>query len=181
MFGEPCLLLGWHARLPKLSMLAAICYIPPPCLQAFLALAGSPTAYSGKPGAGVTEAKLAGGSPAEFLALDGRELGQALRGQAGRDALISSTQGGVLSIRDSRWKFIPGSGKPGNAKSEAVVPGNEDDAARDAREQAVDRLFDLLADPAERNNVASLNAEVVQRLKEMLSAEKAKGFNQPLP
>ncbi len=128
-----------------------------------------------------TFTKLAGGSPAEFLALDGRELGQALRGQAGRDALISSTQGGLLSIRDSRWKFIPGSGKPGNAKSQAVVPGNEDDAARDAREQAVDRLFDLLADPAERNNVASLNAEVVQRLKEMLSAEKAKGFSQPLP
>ena len=59
---EPCLLLGWHARLPKLSTLAAIWYIPPACLQAFLALAGSPTAYSGKPGAGVTEAKLAGGS-----------------------------------------------------------------------------------------------------------------------
>ena len=128
-----------------------------------------------------TFTKLAGGDAAEFLALDGRDQGQALRGEIGRDLLISSTQGGVLSIRDKRWKFIPGSGKPGNAKSQAIVPGSDLDAARDAREQATDRLFDLLADPAERNNVAALNAEVTQRLRQALDAEKAKGFSQPLP
>ena len=57
---------AWMALLPTLT---AVPPPPPPppaclpaCLQAFLVLAGSATAYSGKPGAGATEAKLAGGS-----------------------------------------------------------------------------------------------------------------------
>jgi arylsulfatase A-like enzyme len=125
--------------------------------------------------------RAAGGDPSDFTALDGCDMVPTLQGGQGRDLLISSTQGGLLSIRDQRWKFIPGSGKPGNVKSQAVIAGHQEDAARDSKEQALDRLFDLIADPAERNNVAALNPEIVQRLKGLLEEEKAKGFNTPLP
>jgi arylsulfatase A-like enzyme len=125
--------------------------------------------------------RAAGGDPSDFTAMDGRDMVPALQGGHGRDFLISSTQGGLLSIRDHRWKFIPGSGKPGNVKSQAVIAGSQEDAARDAKEQALDRLFDLIADPGERSNVAALNPDVVQRLKASLEEEKAKGFNAPIP
>jgi hypothetical protein len=56
-------LLKW----PSCHADCCICRTPltaclPACLQAFLALSGSATAYSGKTGAGATEAKLAGGN-----------------------------------------------------------------------------------------------------------------------
>jgi len=126
--------------------------------------------------------RLAGGDPAEFLKQDSVDSSAALLGGAGRDLLISSTQGGQLSIRDARWKYIPGTGKQGKAawKSVAVQPGKAEDFKRDAAEQGKDRLFDLLADPSERNNVAAANPEVVARLKAALEAERAKGFNLPL-
>lgn len=125
--------------------------------------------------------KVAGGDPSDFMKLDGRNMLAALRGGKGRDLVISSTQGGMLSVRDHRWKFIPGSGKPGSVKGQAVIAGNAEDAVRDAKEQVSDRLFDLIADPAERNNIAALNPEIVQRMRAWLDEEKAKGFNAPLP
>jgi hypothetical protein len=52
---------------------------------------------------------------------------------------------------------------------------------RDRQEQSGPRLFDLLADPAERKNVAAENPEVVARLRAKLDEQKAKGVAQPLP
>ncbi|MFM9147640.1 MAG: sulfatase-like hydrolase/transferase, partial [Verrucomicrobiota bacterium] len=126
--------------------------------------------------------RLAGGDPAAFASLDSRDHSAALVGGAGRALLISSTQGGQLSIRDERWKYIPGTGQKGKGagKSAAVQPGRAEDFRRDAVEQAGDRLFDLVADPSERRNLAPANPEVVARLKAALAAERAKGFNQPL-
>ena len=133
--------------------------------------------------------KVAGGDPAEFLKLDSVDSSAALTGGLGRETLISSTQSNQVSIRDARWKFIPGSGAPGKAKkiaAKAVGPlvdllGSEADLERDRREQAGPRLYDLLADPAERHNLAAANPEVVARLKAELDAQKAKGVGQPLP
>ena len=133
--------------------------------------------------------RLAGGDPGEFLKLDGLDISAALAGGAGRPTLFSSTQGNQVSIRDARWKFIPGSGGPGKAKKiapKATGPlvdllGGEEDLERDRREQVGPRLFDLLADPAERRNLAAENPEVVARLKAELDALKAKGVGQPLP
>ena len=123
---------------------------------------------------------IAGGDPSGFQALDSLDVSKALVGGAGREFLISGTQSGQLSIRDARWKFIPGSGRKWAGKTEAVVPGKPADAERDAVEQAGPRLFDLVADPAERRNLAAENPEVVARLKAKLDAEKARGFLQPL-
>jgi arylsulfatase A-like enzyme len=129
--------------------------------------------------------KVAGGDPAEFLKLDSVDSSAALTGGQGRETLISSTQGAVLSIRDARWKFISGVGAPGKGKK-AQGPlvdllGAEAEQANDRRDQAGPRLFDLQADPGERNNVAKEHPEVVARLKALLEAQRAKGVLQPLP
>jgi hypothetical protein len=133
--------------------------------------------------------KVAGGDPAEFLKLDGVDTSAALKGGAGRETVISSTQANTLSIRDARWKFIPGVGAPAKAKNagaKATGPlvallGSAEDLERDRQEQSGPRLFDLLADPAERKNVAAENPEVVARLRAKLDEQKAKGVAQPLP
>jgi arylsulfatase A-like enzyme len=129
--------------------------------------------------------KVAGGDPAEFLKLDSVDSSAALTGGPGRETLISSTQGNVLSIRDARWKFISGVGAPGKGKK-AQGPlvdllGSEADQAADRRDQAGPRLFDLQADPGERNNLAKEHPEVVARLRSLLEAQRAKGVAQPLP
>mgnify|MGYP003862559211 CR=1 FL=1 len=61
--------------------------------------------------------------------------------------------------------------------------GSRSDRAieRDRREQTGPRLYDLLADPSERKNVAAEQPEVVARLRAKLEEQKAKGVAQPLP
>jgi arylsulfatase A-like enzyme len=129
--------------------------------------------------------KVAGGDPADFLKLDSVDSSAALTGGQGRETLISSTQGAMLSIRDARWKFISGVGAPGKGKK-AQGPlvdllGSEVDQSNDRRDQSGPRLFDLQNDPGERNNVAKDHPEVVARLKTLLEAQRAKGVQQPLP
>lgn len=124
--------------------------------------------------------KLAGGDPAEFLALDGVDVSAAFSGGPGRDHIISSTQALNLSYRDARWKYIPGMGKR-RAKSQAVVDRNEQNDEIENLNAANDRLFDLQADPGEKHNVIKDHPEVAARLKAALEAAKAKGVAQPLP
>jgi len=133
--------------------------------------------------------KVAGGDPAEFLRLDGVDTSAALTGGPGRETIISSTQANTLSIRDERWKFIPGWGAPGKAKNGAAkatgplvaLLGSEEDMERDRRDQTGPRLFDLQNDPAERKNVAAEHPDIVARLRAKLEEQKAKGVAQPLP
>jgi hypothetical protein len=91
----------------------------------------------------------------------------------------------VVSIRDARWKFIPGTGATpnGNRTSGPVVDllGSEEAQADDQRERTSTRLFDLQKDPAELHNVAAENPDVVERLKAALMEQRAKGVALPLP
>lgn len=50
----------WHRMPCRDCRLPLLPVLPPPPAQAFIALGGSPTAYCGKPGAAMTDAKLAG-------------------------------------------------------------------------------------------------------------------------
>lgn len=133
--------------------------------------------------------KIAGGNPATFLQLDSVDSSAALTGGVGRTTLISSTQANTLSIRDARWKFIPGLGTSGKGKkagAKATGPlvdllGVDADLERDRREQMDVRLFDLLADPSERHNVAAEHPAIVARLRAALAEQTAKGVGQPLP
>jgi arylsulfatase A-like enzyme len=129
--------------------------------------------------------KVAGGDPADFLKLDSIDTSAALSGGAGRETLISSTQGNQLSIRDTRWKFISGVGAPVKGKKAqgpiVALLGSESEQDNDSRDQSGPRLFDLQADPGERNNVAKEHSEIVERLKALLEVQRAKGVGQPLP
>jgi arylsulfatase A-like enzyme len=128
---------------------------------------------------------VAGGNPAEFLQLDSVDTSAALSGGAGRETLISSTQANLLSIRDTRWKFIPGLVGPAKGKPSAGplvdLLGSEEAQSNDRRDQSGPRLFDLQTDPAELHNVAAEHPEIVERLKARLQEQRAKGVAQPLP
>jgi arylsulfatase A-like enzyme len=129
--------------------------------------------------------KVAGGDPSDFLQLDSVDTSSALTGGAGRETLISSTQANQLSIRDARWKFIPGTGTKGNGK-QVTGPlvdllGSEEAQRNDLKNQAGSSLFDLLQDPAELHNVAAEHPEIVERLQALLMEQRAKGVAQPLP
>jgi arylsulfatase A-like enzyme len=129
--------------------------------------------------------KVAGGDPSAFLQLDSMDVSSALSGGAGRETLISSTQGNQLSIRDARWKFIPGTGAQANGKQAAGplvdLLGSDEARINDRKNQGGPRLFDLLEDPAELHNVAAEHPEIVERLNALLMEQRAKGVAQPLP
>ncbi len=127
-----------------------------------------------------TFTRLAGGDPAELLKIDGVDVSAAFLGGAGRDHVISSTQALQLSYRDARWKFVPGIGHR-RGKSPAVVDRTEQNDEVENLNAANDRLFDLQDDPGERKNVIAEHPDVAARLKALLDAQKAKGFNQALP
>ncbi len=133
--------------------------------------------------------RVAGGNPTEFLRLDACDITAALSGGPGRRTLLAGTQDNLVSIRDERWKFIPGSGAAAAGQKPAARPtgpladllGADADIERDLRERRGPRLFDLLADPGELRNLAGANPEKVAELKAALAAERAKGVGQPLP
>jgi arylsulfatase A-like enzyme len=129
-------------------------------------------------------AKVAGGDPSEFLQLDSVDISAALKGGSGRETLISSTQANMLSIRDFRWKLIPGTGSAAKGRPAGPVVdllGSEEAQANDRRDQSGPRLFDIQADPAELHNVAAEHPEIVERLNALLMEQRAKGVAQPLP
>jgi hypothetical protein len=90
-----------------------------------------------------------------------------------------------LSIRDARWKFIPGTGAQTNGKPVTGplvdLLGSQDAQLNDRKNRGGPRLFDLLQDPAELHNVAAEHPEIVERLNALLMEQRAKGVSQPLP
>ncbi|MFP6899367.1 MAG: sulfatase-like hydrolase/transferase, partial [Opitutales bacterium] len=113
-------------------------------------------------------------------------------GKATRTTLVMQSTGPMV-IRENNWKLClcPGSGSNGpfaaETKSEPAwkkalaaygkKPRNHDELLRPPFVQ----LYDLAADPGERNNLAAGNPETVQRLIGLLKEQIASGRSTPGP
>ena len=119
--------------------------------------------------------------PATFAALTGQKFDvktapdsqnmlPALLGDSrtGRATLVEHSGG--LAMRQGNWKFIPK--RPGAKR----FPQTDTDTGNDPDVQ----LYDLAKDAGETKNVAKEHPEIVEQLRGMLEAEKAKGFPGPL-
>jgi len=86
------------------------------------------------------------------------------RNGKGRDYLVQQNVQNNLSIQDGKWKFIAPSKGPAYAKLTNTELGNLDK----------DQLYDLIADPGEKVNLAATHPEQVARLKSKLEQIKGK-------
>jgi arylsulfatase A-like enzyme len=83
----------------------------------------------------------------------------------GREYLIEHAGG--LAIRTAQWKYIEQSNGQRKTKETNTELGND----------TVGQLYDLLADPGEKNNVVKEHPEVVTKMKQEL--KKIIGKNPP--
>ncbi len=85
------------------------------------------------------------------------------KGGKGREYLVLQNVQNNLSIEDGKWKFIaPGPGIAYNKDTNTELGNLKED-----------QLYDLAADPGEKNNVAGQNSKIVAGLKEKLDKTKA--------
>jgi len=130
-----------------------------------------------------TCADLLGGSVPAKAAEDSVSLLPILRGLAptelARTSLVHHSVEGRFSIRDGRWKLLlwPGSG---GWSSPSPKPSQW------LKSTAVDlsllppwQLYDLVSDPAEKNNLAVSHPEIVQRLGQLMRRTLLDGRSTP--
>ena len=106
-----------------------------------------------------TFAALVGQPTSVATARDSENYLPALLGESktGRKELVEHGNG--LALRDGPWKWIPGSKGPAKNGSTNTELGNAPEGM----------LFNLSADPGERDNVASAHADLVARLQARLT------------
>lgn len=106
-----------------------------------------------------TFAALVGQPTSVATARDSENYLPALLGESrtGRKELVEHGNG--LALRDGPWKWIPGSKGPAKNGSTNTELGNAPEGM----------LFNLSADPGERDNVASAHADIVARLQARLT------------
>jgi len=120
--------------------------------------------------------RLAGADPAPFVALDSIDISAGLLGadKSARDHVVSHGMGLALSIREGDWSFVAGHARK-TGKPRRETEGDDSEVV------AGDQLYDLAADPGQKDNVIAAHPDVAARLKARLEALKAKGVEQPLP
>lgn len=123
-----------------------------------------------------TSAELVGASMPPDAGEDSVSIVPALRGTDRgplRNATVHHSVDGRFSIRQGRFKLILGAGSGGWSRPRD----------REAREQGLPRvqLYDLEADPGERNNLQGRHPEVVARLTKLLERYVAEGRSTPGP
>jgi arylsulfatase A-like enzyme len=74
---------------------------------------------------------------------------------------------GVFAIREGNWKLI-------QARTW------EDELRSPWRAEAVDQLYNLASDPAERSNVLDRHPGVAARLQKLLHKYRQQGFSRPM-
>ena len=121
-----------------------------------------------------TCADIVGAKMPAHAAVDGVSFKSALLGQKSdaRSAVVHHSIDGAFAIREGKWKLClcPGSGgwsHPRRGKEAADAPRTQ--------------LFDLEADPAEKNNLVNQHPEIAERLTKLLEDYVAKGRSTPGP
>jgi arylsulfatase A len=119
-----------------------------------------------------TFASLAGGNLPDDR-FDSQDVLPALLGESseGNDFVIQQSSDG-LGIRQGKWKYIEATTRSAWAYNRHNL--GERNAMHIEMLQPVEYLFDLEADPGERNNLAGKNPQKLKELKELLQSVKAK-------
>lgn len=114
-------------------------------------------------------AALTGQRPEHDDAPDSQNILPALLGRShdGRQSLVE--EAGVLSLVEGRWKVIRGSRKPSYDDWTRTELGNAPAA----------QLYDRLADPGERMDVAAAHPDIVKRMLTTLERIEAAGRSHP--
>ena len=89
----------------------------------------------------------------------------------GREDMIVHSADGTFAVRKGRWKWIEG------------VPVEEikDGVRKIRKDQFRSQLYDTVADPAEKKDIAAEHPEVVVELKDLLRRYRDGGFSRELP
>jgi arylsulfatase A-like enzyme len=117
-----------------------------------------------------TFAALTGQNFTSATAPDSQNVLSALLGdsQKARTALVEHAGG--LAVRHGKWKFIPVRPGPKRSQNTDTETGNDPEV----------QLYDLSTDLGEKNNLAKEHPGKVAELRQLLQAERAKGFPAPL-
>ena len=107
-------------------------------------------------------ATLVGHDVPENAAEDSYDLLPALLGTAPdkpiRDHIVHHSSNGTFAIRQGRWKLILGRGSGGFTRY------------KPPKDSPKGQLYDLVADPGERENLYARHPDIVKRLSAQLSA-----------
>ena len=87
----------------------------------------------------------------------------------GREYIIEHSQFGTLSIRVADWKYIEPSNKSEVARNTGIETGN----------RPKPQLYNLVADPGEKNNLAYEHPDKVEKFKAMLDRIRGAGRTRP--
>jgi arylsulfatase A-like enzyme len=115
--------------------------------------------------AGVTRQKLPDNAGEDSFDLLPLLTGQAADKPVRQTTLLVSSAG-VVFIREGNWKLIPQLGSGGFTKPAKIKPGPGDPAGQ---------LYDLAADPTEKDNVYAQHQDIVHRLTEHLERDMRAG------
>ncbi len=120
-------------------------------------------------------ASLTGQSVAHDAAPDSLDMLPALLGhsQTARKSLVEHA--GSLALIEGNWKYVAPSHGPRLAKGPRMGPNEFTELGNDPEPQ----LYDLLADPGERANLASAHPGRVRHMAELLAELKSSGRSRP--
>jgi arylsulfatase A len=120
-----------------------------------------------------TFSSLAGAKLPDGFPSDSEDMLSTLMGkdEKGKDFVIQQSSDG-LGIRQGNWKYIEATTRSAWAYNRHNL--GKRNAMHIEMLQPVEYLFDLEADPGERNNLAGKNPQKLKELKELLQSVKAK-------
>ena len=130
-----------------------------------------------------TCAELVGTKLPDDAAEDAYSMLPVLLGKQGekpvRQYMLEQTWTHAMSIREGKWKYLDHKGSGGSDYERDGEWGMKPWALPDTDPDAPGQLYNLAADPGERNNLYSKHPEIVKRLKAKLEEFKQSGRSAP--